>query len=315
MFQRIREPFGKAGLIVAVVALVAALVGGAYAASSSGRRHHKKSNAGLNGKQKKQVKSIAKTEAKKYANSTPGAPGAQGPAGPAGPAGAKGDKGDAGGTGGTGAAGKSVVVSNTAPGCAEGGITVEVEGTGSQHEVCNGEEGEPGAIHSGEKLPYGASETGTWSFGPYANVENFPGKNAEVTTSVSFPIPLENAPDPTCEYNFGTEEVEGPCRAHIILQNGEELLPGLFEEAPPTECPGSVAEPTAEPGNFCLYVATEITAQGNGYGGKMTINPSSAFKDPATGSEGVNDAGLVLGAFVKEANGANAYGTWAVTAE
>ena len=75
MSRRIREPFGKAGLIVAIVALVAASVGGAYAANHNGGKHHKKSknNAGLNGKQKKQVKNISKSEAKKFANSNPGA--------------------------------------------------------------------------------------------------------------------------------------------------------------------------------------------------------------------------------------------------
>jgi Collagen triple helix repeat (20 copies) len=83
MLNRIREPFGTAGLVVACVALIAALAGGAYAASG-----------GLNAKQKKEVKKIAKQFA-----GVPGAPGATGPAGPVGPAGSagvKGDKGDPG---------------------------------------------------------------------------------------------------------------------------------------------------------------------------------------------------------------------------
>jgi hypothetical protein len=71
-----REPFGKAGLTVAVIALVMALVGGAYAAG------------GLTKSQEKQVTKIAK----KYAGK-PGAPGATGPAGPAGSAGAAGKNG------------------------------------------------------------------------------------------------------------------------------------------------------------------------------------------------------------------------------
>jgi hypothetical protein len=74
--RSIREPFGKAGLIVAMIALVMALVGGAYAAG------------GLTKSQEKQVKKIAK----KYAGK-PGPAGATGPAGPAGPAGPKGDAG------------------------------------------------------------------------------------------------------------------------------------------------------------------------------------------------------------------------------
>lgn len=74
--RAIREPFGTAGLIVAVVALVAALAGGAYAAS------------GLTGKQKKEVEKIAK----KYAGK-PGPAGPAGVAGPSGPAGANGKDG------------------------------------------------------------------------------------------------------------------------------------------------------------------------------------------------------------------------------
>ncbi|MCW2987260.1 MAG: hypothetical protein JWM24_198, partial [Solirubrobacterales bacterium] len=46
--RRLREPFGKAGLTVGVIALVMALVGGAYAAGA------------LTGKQKKEVEKIAK---------------------------------------------------------------------------------------------------------------------------------------------------------------------------------------------------------------------------------------------------------------
>jgi hypothetical protein len=78
----IREPFGKAGLIVACLALVAALGGTAFAAAK------------LNGTQKKEVEKIAK----KFA----GKPGATGPAGPAG---AKGDAGAGGAAGAAGAAG------------------------------------------------------------------------------------------------------------------------------------------------------------------------------------------------------------------
>jgi hypothetical protein len=73
------EPFGKAGLIVAVLALVLAMVGGAWAA------------VGLNSKQKKEVAKIAKRYAGK-----PGVPGTQGPAGPAGKEGPQGKEGPAG---------------------------------------------------------------------------------------------------------------------------------------------------------------------------------------------------------------------------
>ncbi|HEY0277027.1 MAG TPA: hypothetical protein VGC32_02040 [Solirubrobacterales bacterium] len=78
-----REPFGEAGLILAVCALVLACTGGAFAA---GR---------LTGPQKKEVGKIAAKVAKKNAG-TPGPKGGRGPAGPAGPAGAPGPAGPAG---------------------------------------------------------------------------------------------------------------------------------------------------------------------------------------------------------------------------
>lgn len=90
--RAIREPFGTAGLIIAVVALVAALGGSAIAATG-----------GLSGKQKKEVENIAKKFAGK-----PGAPGATGPAGSPGAAGgqgAQGAPGAAGSPGGQGPAG------------------------------------------------------------------------------------------------------------------------------------------------------------------------------------------------------------------
>jgi hypothetical protein len=76
MKRRLKEPFGKAGLTVAILALVLALVGGAYAAG------------GLTKSQEKQVTKIAK----KYAGK-PGAAGATGPAGSAGSAGPAGKEG------------------------------------------------------------------------------------------------------------------------------------------------------------------------------------------------------------------------------
>jgi hypothetical protein len=111
MLSRIHNKLGTAGLVVAIVALVAALGGAAYAASDN----H------LSGGEKKEVKKIAKQFAGK-----PGTPGAQGPAGgkgatgpagkdgaagaegatgPTGPKGEKGPKGDKGATGATGLSG------------------------------------------------------------------------------------------------------------------------------------------------------------------------------------------------------------------
>ena len=86
--RRLKEPFGKAGLTVAICALVLALAGGAYAAGA------------LSGKQKEEVREIAK----RYAgtpgvNGAPGAKGDPGPQGKQGPEGPEGKEGKAGQTG------------------------------------------------------------------------------------------------------------------------------------------------------------------------------------------------------------------------
>jgi hypothetical protein len=92
--KRLREPFGKAGLMVAVIALVFAMLGGAYAATNTG-------------------KATSSAKAKKGPRGPKGATGPAGPAGPAGsagatgPAGPKGDKGDTGNEGKQGPEGKA----------------------------------------------------------------------------------------------------------------------------------------------------------------------------------------------------------------
>ena len=212
MLSRLHNKLGTAGLVVAIVALVAALTGAAFAAVP-----------GLNSKQKKQVTKIAK----KYA----GKPGAPGAAGPAGAKGDKGDKGDAGtngtngkdGTNGTnGTNGKSVVVGTpTEAECADGGATVQVEGTpASKKAICNGETGFT------ETLPAGETETGVWSL----LSEGAGSRIAEW----SFPIPLAAVP------TFNWIDTEG------------EAIRGNLEN-----CDGNAAEPAADPGNLCVYAANE----------------------------------------------------------
>lgn len=164
MVRRIQEPFGKAGLIVAVVALVAAMVGGAYAANSastSGKRHskkahHKKAKAtGLNGKQKKEVKKIAKSFQ------------GTGPAGPQGPAGGNGKDGASGSNGATGPQGPQGIQGPQGP---------------------QGIQGEPGVLQPGETLCSECTETGAWAV-PYQK----PGGGlaaGNAISALSFPIPL-----------------------------------------------------------------------------------------------------------------------------
>jgi hypothetical protein len=110
------------GITIGVIAVIFALCGGAFAA------------AGLNSKQKKEVKTIAKGLAGK--NGKDGAPGSTGPIGPAGPAGKDGSNG-ANGTNGTSPTGTQFAGSKG--GCTEGGV----EFTGAKF-VCNGVKGANG---------------------------------------------------------------------------------------------------------------------------------------------------------------------------
>jgi hypothetical protein len=96
--RSLREPFGKAGLPVAILALVLVMVGGAYAAG------------GLSKSQEKQVTKIAK----KYAGK-PGTNGAAGPAGATGPAGAAGAAGKTGKEGPEGKEGSPWTAGGTLP--------------------------------------------------------------------------------------------------------------------------------------------------------------------------------------------------------
>lgn len=236
--RAIREPFGKAGLIVGVIALVFAMLGGAYAASNS-----------LSGGKA----TASKAKAKKGPRGPRGPKGPAGPTGPAGTAGAKGDTGAAGSNGSNGApgtpgaspvgtafSGPKTVGSVT---CNQGGI--EYKGATTDL-VCNGKKGEDGADGvdgatgpagpdgqpwtAGGVLPVGKTETGTWG----GTIHLSPGEEAEVVAEetevggfypISFTIPLENAP--TFVY------VEGAS------------APG---------CPGLVnGIPTAEEGKLCVY--------------------------------------------------------------
>jgi hypothetical protein len=101
----LREPFGKAGLIVACCALVLACTGAAFAAG------------GLTGPQKKEVGKIAAKVAKTDA-------GKQGPAGKAGPAGPTGPAGPAGAAGAQGPAGSAVAYGTIAP--STSGVTFKI---------------------------------------------------------------------------------------------------------------------------------------------------------------------------------------------
>jgi hypothetical protein len=231
--HRLKEPFGKAGLTVAIIALVMALVGGAYAAG------------GLTKSQEKQVTKIAK----KYAGKT-------GPAGPAGPAGAAGPA----GTNGTNGKNGTSVTSEaaTAGECPEGGTKFTAGASTSK--VCNGS-----PWTAGGTLPSKATETGAWSV----------RAEGQGVFPVSFTIPLAAALNGT----------------HVHI-------------APNAECPGSSAEPKANPGNLCVYV------------GRSSAGFSLTNVIKASGLElGADTAGATIAYELEGAGFFPAGGTWAVTAE
>jgi hypothetical protein len=221
MFKRVHERLGSAGLIIAVVALVAALGGTALAA------------AGLNSKQKKEVTKIAK----KYAGED-GAPGPAGPQGPAGPAGVKGDAGAPGAKGATGATGPE------------------------------GPPGPPGPTET--QLPFEETLTGVWAFAGTGS------GNIEYSV-ISYPLRVIPAP----------AEFEDP--TNLVVENKSTA-----------QCPGTLADPEAAPGEFCIYVKEIVKSSIS-----LTINDIS----------GDRSSGIIV-PFVTEAPTgiAQGNGTWAVTA-
>jgi collagen triple helix repeat protein len=273
MYRKLRERIGTAGLIVSILALIVALGGGAFAAAG-----------GLTGKQKKEVKTIAKQFAGK-----PGVQGSQGLQGPAGPQGPQGPPGAKGEDGTDGANGKSVLVTPVDPGdfeCDElGGTLVEEEDGSQQVEVCNGKEGPPGEDgETGftEVLPPGKTETGTWSFsGTDASAAG--AFLFDFIAPISFTIPL----------NSEMFQVEGESKVHYQGQ------PDFS-----TFCTGSALEPSAPLGELCVYSGEVENAEITGIGGAET-----QFSFTPTKSGAMIRLSFTGGA----GEGAFGFGAWAVT--
>ncbi len=203
---------------------------------------------GLTKSQEKRVVKIAKKYAGK--DGKDGAPGATGPAGPAGPAGPKGDKGDKGDTGPAGPQGKQGIQGIPGP------------------------EGDPWT--AGGTLPPGETLTGAWIVG----TEN----NGPATESLSFNLPLEEAPD----------------AIHFVKLDGKEYTrvgEFLDEGKTPVNCLGEVEDPEALPGHVCVYEGENVGAIGFfGNASLEVLYPSGATF-----------------AYISEP-GQWGYGTWAVTA-
>lgn len=227
---------------------------------------------GLTPQQKKEVKKIAKS----FQGTGP--QGAAGAAGPAGPQGAKGDNGAPGSNGTNGTNGVNVTseeFSGTKDGkCAGRGGSKFVAASGSTY-ACNGEKGEPWT--AGGTLPSEATETGSWAF---TNFVSPPEEFGTAFVPISFTIPLEA--------ELGEDDVH---------------------EAPDPACPGTAANPTAEPGNLCIYQSLKEEE-----GDKNTLFPLVIHK---AASASYDVGASTAGAFLRveyEGQVATA-GTWAVTAE
>jgi hypothetical protein len=235
--RAIREPFGTAGLIVAMIALVAALGGTALAAAK------------LNSTQKKEVEKIAK----KFAGKA-GVAGVNGTNGTNGAPGAGGKEGGAGKEGAAGKAGESVTNTAIPVGDAArcnklGGAEFKV-GSGTPTKVCNGQTGFT------KVLPSGETEMGAWSVTP-VQVQT-PGIVIG-TGAISFVIPVAAAP--TLVYIRSEPE---DCSAKPEPEKAE-CEAKQQEQA--EDCPGTAAEPQAKKGFLCLYPTNEF---------ETTFNPGAS---------------------------------------
>lgn len=137
-----------------------------------------------------------------------------------------------------------------------------------------GPEGSPWV--AGGTLPTGKSLKGAWADSFTSTGAGF---GAVGLYGISFGIPLANA----------------IAEAHYIP-------PGTTEAEDPAGCKGTVENPEAEPGNFCVFAhsAERIAAVG--------------ISDPGSGAAGAGKDGAMLALLPTEAGKASAQGTWAVTA-
>jgi hypothetical protein len=256
MFSALRKRMSYAN-VTATLALFFALSGGALAAS-----HYLITST-------KQIKPSVLSALKGKAGKT----GPVGPAGERGPAGSngvngEGKEGKAGtnGTNGVSPEGVEFPVGTSKGSCTAKQGGVEFKGVSTTY-ACNGKNGMTGFTST---LPPGKTETGTWYV--LTNVDSFGGALPnEGFAPVSFAIPLETP---------GEEE-----DVHVLTAGASAT----------TECPGSVTEPAAAPGELCVYTNEERATPGF-----LEVDPDAK-------------SGVVL--VFKGASGEGvAFGSWAVTA-
>jgi hypothetical protein len=285
----LRNRFGIPG-VISVIALVFAMLGGAYAASQNGTG-----------------KATASAKAKKGPRGPKGATGPAGPAGAQGPAGANGKDGSNGTNGSNGAAGATGPAGPTGPAGATGATGATGTAGAKGATGATGATGEAGETGFTETLPEGMTETGAWSYGATST----PG---EIQVTASFAIPLA-APlgAGKAHYIYRPNQVS-PLKELVLGEDAEENL--IIEEVEPEACHGTAEEPTADPGNFCMYVGSQT-----GTLDKKEPFDSGIFVDSGMiglpgdntgfGRAGTTGAHLPIKLFT---GSSEAWGTWAVTA-
>jgi hypothetical protein len=155
--------------------------------------------------------------------------------------------------------------------------------TGKQGEPGKtGEPGKDGETGFTETLPAKKTETGVWNYGTSAA--------GAVVAPISFTIPLARALDGT--------------QVHYIGGSGSQS----------SECPGTVEEPEAKPGNLCVYQSS-VAIGVKRVGGEVQVEIFPANSGPKVLGGTTVGAGAsgALVFFEAEEEGVG-WGTWAVTA-
>lgn len=208
-------------------------------------------------------------------------------------AGANGAQGAAGPTGPAGATGPAGLAGQQGPAGQAG-----KEGPPGK----NGENGKDGTTGFTETLPSGKTEKGDWNA-----AENVSAGAVLVVNSVSFNIPLATAPV-----------------VHYITSKGNEPVDngGTIEEVKSTSCLGNAAEPSATPGNLCVYGEAEENSSSSVEAGGIVpaicalgthAGLFSCVTPPGVRTADPDGFGIVA---ISKASGAvQVWGTWAVTAE
>jgi Collagen triple helix repeat (20 copies) len=320
MLHRIREQIGTAGLIVAIVALVAALAGGAYAASQTATSSKAKPLT------KAQVLALIKANA---ASGPQGAPGAAGPAGANGKDGANGtngapgtngtdgtdgDDGEPGEDGQNGVSVNSVTEPTSTANCSGRGGSKFTAAGNSVTYACNGAKGDTGDPWTASgTLPPGATQTGAWIAKSEPADFDSEFQNLPTWVPISFPVPLA-AP-------LAYDEDTVDSHVHAITTGGLEVKEEggvVVDFMQPEHCPGSAADPEADPGHLCIYAAHEDEINFfNMIVGADIFRADSPALDPEGGVvRGASTAGALFRVLVnwQSSESGSAYGTWAVTA-